>query len=440
MENRIRKHIEAIFANAPDTAKARDLREEMILNVIERYHDHIKEGMSEEGAFRAAITGIGDVSGLIDSLRRETSAGPAQARTTTQQTYTPPAPTVQPERRRGLSTGAVVAIVICSTILLLVVISSIFAANIIGKLFSGDGFLSNVIDKALDTTGFSINPGSFNFDDDIGFGNVYVETGEYGVPAEGITSIEVQWVTGDVTVLPAPEGETGIAFTETSNGTVSSKYALRYGVTGGKLTIRYCDSELWKGIDWSNLFNSIKSPQKHLTLYIPASLMGGELDRLSVNNVSGSVEARDLTLKQASYSSVSGSVSAVNSGFEDLSVSSVSGSVTVSGCAGAALNADNISGSVDVDGAFRTYMLNSVSGSVKVKTGAEVESVTAESVSGSIRIGLGDVSGFTATMDSVSGDFSSDSFPVSMQGNEYVYGDGSVRLKLETVSGNINVE
>lgn len=439
MENRIRKHIEAIFAGAPDTAKARDLREEMILNVIERYHDHVGEGLSEEDAYRAAITGIGDVSGLIDSLRLDAGT----ARTQPRQAYAPAAPAApaaQNPPRKGLSTGAVVAIVICSTILLLTLISGILAANIVGKLFAGDGFLSNVIGLARDATGIVSNPGIFDFDDDVGFDNAYAETGEYAVSADGVTAVEVNWVAGSVTVLPAPEGETNISFTETSNGRVSNKYALRYGVSGGKLTIRYCDSKIWRGIDWNDLFNTVKSPQKQLTLYIPASLMGGALTKLAVNGVSSPVEARDLALADAVFSAVSGSVSLENSSFENLSVSSVSGSVSTSGCTGKTLNANNVSGGIDVQGAFKAYYLNSVSGNIKAKPGAEVESVAAESVSGGIRLELGDVAGFTASADTVSGQFSSGGFPVSMQGGKYIYGDGSVKLNFDTVSGNINVE
>ena len=71
MEHKIRKHIEGLFSRAPKTPRAHELCEEMIVNVIERYHDHLAAGMGEQDAYRAAITGIGDVSSLIDALRRE---------------------------------------------------------------------------------------------------------------------------------------------------------------------------------------------------------------------------------------------------------------------------------------------------------------------------------------------------------------------------------
>lgn len=67
-EYRIRQHIERLFATAPTTAQAYNMREEMIMNTIERYHDGIAKGYTPDQAYAAAIGGIGDVSELIKSL------------------------------------------------------------------------------------------------------------------------------------------------------------------------------------------------------------------------------------------------------------------------------------------------------------------------------------------------------------------------------------
>jgi hypothetical protein len=439
MENRIRKHIEGIFAGAPNTAKTRDLREEMIINVIERYHDMRDEGMNEEDAYRAAITGIGDVSGLIDSLKHDAAASAPAQMPPPRQDYAYAAPQQQPERRKGLSTGAIVAIVICSTILLLSLISGIIAMRITGQLFSGDGFLSNILGIVKDETGFSFNPGGFSFDDDEGFDNTYIETGEYSVSADGISAIAVEWVAGGITICPAPEGTTDILFTEAANGTVSDAYALRYNVSGDKLTIRFCDSTFWKTIDWSDLFNSVKVPQKQLTLYIPASLLGGGLDQLTVEGVSNTLEVSSLSLADAKLSAVSGSINVVDSSFSALSLESVSGNITTSGCAGESVRADNVSGSTAIGGDFGEYNLYSVSGGIGATTAAASRQIHAETVSGDITVSVGGF-GFTASVDTVSGRFSSGSLPVSIQNDKYVYGDGAVKIDLETVSGNITLE
>lgn len=73
-EYRIRQHIERLFAAAPTTAQAYNMREEMIMNTIERYHDGIAKGYTPDQAYAAAIGGIGDVSELIKALAAESRA------------------------------------------------------------------------------------------------------------------------------------------------------------------------------------------------------------------------------------------------------------------------------------------------------------------------------------------------------------------------------
>lgn len=68
MELKIRQHIEALFASAPKTAQAAELKEEIIRNTIERYHDLLSDGKSESEAYSLAIENIGDISELIDEL------------------------------------------------------------------------------------------------------------------------------------------------------------------------------------------------------------------------------------------------------------------------------------------------------------------------------------------------------------------------------------
>lgn len=442
MENRIRKHIEGIFAGAPKTRKARDLQEEMIINVIERYHDHVAGGMSEEDAYRTAVTGIGDVSGLIDSLRQDAGAQGASYAPPAQN-YAPPAkgyaPPAQDARKRGLSTGAVVAIVICATILLLTLIGGLIAARITGQLFAGDGFLSNLLGTIREGNASGLITGSFRFEDDEGFDNAYVETGSYAVSTQNITAIEINWVAGRVEVLPAPAGETDIRFTESAGGTVSEKYALRYGVSGEKLTIRFCDSSFWKIIDWGDLFNAAKTPQKKLTLYVPASLLEGNL-ALAVNSVSNSLEASALALGETTFATVSGALSVSNLSAETLRLESVSGNVAAASCAGEKIVAESVSGTITIDGNFNEYDFGSVSGAIEATLAPAGGGVRAETVSGAIKFIRDGDYGFTADVDTVSGRFSSGSLPVSIQNDRYIYGDGAVKFKLETVSGNITIE
>lgn len=71
MKNRIKEYIDLIFADAPSCARTREMKEEMYANVCDRYDDLIKEGKSESAAYNISISGIGDISELIQDIKNE---------------------------------------------------------------------------------------------------------------------------------------------------------------------------------------------------------------------------------------------------------------------------------------------------------------------------------------------------------------------------------
>ncbi len=71
MKKRIKEYIDLIFADAPDCARTREMKEEMYANVCDRYDDLVREGKSESAAYNISISGIGDISELIESIKAE---------------------------------------------------------------------------------------------------------------------------------------------------------------------------------------------------------------------------------------------------------------------------------------------------------------------------------------------------------------------------------
>lgn len=69
MKEKIRKHINELFKDAPKTRRAVELKEEMAQNTIEKYEDLIGEGYQEEDAFQIVIGSIGDVTELFEDLK-----------------------------------------------------------------------------------------------------------------------------------------------------------------------------------------------------------------------------------------------------------------------------------------------------------------------------------------------------------------------------------
>ncbi len=74
MNERLRKYIDDLFANAPSSVRAVELKEEMFQNLTDKYNDLISEGKSEESAFNIAVASIGDVESLIAGLSGEKRA------------------------------------------------------------------------------------------------------------------------------------------------------------------------------------------------------------------------------------------------------------------------------------------------------------------------------------------------------------------------------
>ena len=68
MNEKLRHYIDDLFANAPSTVRAVELKEELYQNLTDKYNDLIAEGKSEESAFNIAIASIGDVDSIFGGL------------------------------------------------------------------------------------------------------------------------------------------------------------------------------------------------------------------------------------------------------------------------------------------------------------------------------------------------------------------------------------
>ena len=72
MKSKLKEYIDTIFADAerraPRNEKVRELKEEMLQNLMDRYDDLVAAGKSPAAAYNVAIAGVGDVSDLLDSV------------------------------------------------------------------------------------------------------------------------------------------------------------------------------------------------------------------------------------------------------------------------------------------------------------------------------------------------------------------------------------
>lgn len=70
MNENIRKEVNILFQNAPNTKRANDLKDEIISNAEDKYEDLIKQGKNEEEALQTVIKEIGNVDELIEELNK----------------------------------------------------------------------------------------------------------------------------------------------------------------------------------------------------------------------------------------------------------------------------------------------------------------------------------------------------------------------------------
>ncbi len=68
MEARIHAHIDRLFAGAPIDERVSEVKLEIYMNTVDRYHDLISEGKDAESAYREAVSTIGDVGEILSSL------------------------------------------------------------------------------------------------------------------------------------------------------------------------------------------------------------------------------------------------------------------------------------------------------------------------------------------------------------------------------------
>ena len=72
MEEKLRKHIDSLFADTEPSKDTAKLKEEMRLDLETRYNNLVFAGTSPDAAYRIAISGIGGASGL--AAKKEASA------------------------------------------------------------------------------------------------------------------------------------------------------------------------------------------------------------------------------------------------------------------------------------------------------------------------------------------------------------------------------
>lgn len=232
-------------------------------------------------------------------------------------------------------------------------------------------------------------------------------TGSGSIPVENIENLQIEWVSGSVDVTIVPDTESNITFSEIGG---TEDCAMVYEVKGRTLIIRYEKPHVQIG------FGNWSTPDKALTVEIPAYWY---LQSIDISSVSADVDV--LQLKSG-----------------DVDIENVSGSTEVHIQEAGDVDIETVSGPATFIGACEKLNMNSVSGDCDVFLDGATKEIRFEGVSGDLKVSVFKEQGFTARLDSISGNIYS-SFSTSVSGGAHSYGDGSMRITADTVSGDIQI-
>ncbi len=77
MNRKIKAYVDSLFSDYENTAKNRELKEEMTLNLNEKYDDLLQSGMDSDEAFRETISGIGNLEEMMGETHTDTNSVPS---------------------------------------------------------------------------------------------------------------------------------------------------------------------------------------------------------------------------------------------------------------------------------------------------------------------------------------------------------------------------
>ena len=216
------------------------------------------------------------------------------------------------------------------------------------------------------------------------------QTAELDFAGQTITEVQVDWVVGDITIVPGDH----VSLKEYSASEVEGRNEIGYSITGTVLVIReYKEADVVSfGADNSN------RPSKDLVLTLPAGLQ-----KLTMDIVAADVTATD------------------SLAIDVVKINGVSSEIIF----------DNLTA--------REVDLDVVEAEIALTFAAAPDLIELDSVGGTLTITLPEGTGYRVDMDSLGGEVVTSSG--SSRGNvETTVGDGKVEIDIETMSSKIVIQ
>lgn len=281
------------------------------------------------------------------------------------------------------------------------------------------------------------------------FSNGFASSGKYSAgdfkTDSAITDLDIDWTSGSITV--AYHDQPNVTVTETCNVSLRDDEKMQTWLDGETLHIRYCKP----GISFN-----LPTAKKELKILLPNVM---ELDTLNCSCTSADTTFTDITAKTIAADVTSGNVQISGCSVSDFEIDSTSGDIYIDQKGSAdTLNVSSTVGNLRITAeALKTLTLDTTSGDIELNV-QQSDSVSAGSTSGNEALHFGTVpasvsvdttsgkaalfvpksADFKATVDTASGNFSSD-IPLKNDGDTYIAGSGSNQISIGTTSGDISI-
>jgi len=232
----------------------------------------------------------------------------------------------------------------------------------------------------------------------------------YGVAldAASIREMEIEWAAGSIVIQPMEITEIRIS----EQGVDQDKEPMVWNVRNGQLNIQYS-----KNTDHSfGMGLLLGEHSKDLVIQVPREW---QCDSLEIDAASASLEVNDLTIREMEFDGASGTC-------------------VFSNCTVEALELDTASGDVRFTGTLTQMDCDAASANIFLELSNVPKRLDLDTASGDLDVVLPENAGFSVTMDTMSGEFSSD-FETTNRNGKYIAGDGHCSIDVDAMSGNVNI-
>jgi len=267
---------------------------------------------------------------------------------------------------------------------------------------------------------FSLGFSSFRYNDE-GYSKGNLNTG-----AE-IDTFKIYWIGGKIDISSYDGSE--IEAVESSDYNIDKENTMRYLIDDGTLTIRARKPGF--------LFPLSKKQNKTLTIRIPQSL-AGKISLLQIDSVSAGVRLSDVSAQKFRLDNVSGDVTLSNGELGVIDIDNVSGKIECKGITADSLMMDTFSGECKFNGSVKKIDFDSFSGGIDIHSSVVPEEIDTDTFSGDAIFRIPKGPGFTAHLDTASGDLNCN-LPTVISGKALKQGDGSAKYEFESFSGDASL-